>query len=272
MALTRLALLTRGTSLACALVASIGAQAAVVENSLPFTNSTDWTTITFAGTAMELNPGGTSSTLGTAFNRGVWFGYYPAVDSTDVPAWTPGNSSQGNYLSLEASFSTGAADWSAYLYDRTSYAFMAFNPTTGCDSNVRSCYGEPAESGVRVYHANGNDATTYASTFVNMDLKQRHSFEFLLKNGQVAYRVDGQVIYAGMAYAIPINSPLLIIGDGSGSSLSGEGTMTIYSVAFDNAPLASTLAPVPEPQTWAMLLGGLLALGAARRRQAIKSA
>jgi hypothetical protein len=245
---------------------TVSAQAATVASSLPYKGTPDWTDIVFTGTSMTSN--GSISTLTTANNVGVWFGW-GATYSDPAPNWTPGTPAQGNYFNMSASFSSGATDWSAYLLDTTHEAAMIFNDT-GCNGNAGSCYGinlGAAQQGVTVYHAEVSGST---STFVSLDLTQTHSFEFLLKNGQVAYRVDGQVIFAGAAFSVPYGNPLLVVGDGSATTLTGRGSMTIHGVGFDNAPTLNTLVTtVPEPETYALMLAGLGLVGfAARHRKA----
>lgn len=236
------------------LLAGQSAQAATVAETLPYAGTPDWTDIVFQGTSMTTN--GVTSTLTTAQSRGVWFGWGSGY-ADPAPAWTPGNDTRGNHLSLTASFSDGATDWSAYFYDRTHYAAFSFNET-GCSGNAGGCYGinlAPGQRGVTVTHGEIGGS---ASTFVSLDMAQAHTYEFLLKNGQVAYRVDGRVIFSGAAYQAALGNPLLVIGDGSGSSLTGRGSMTLYGLGMDNAPAMNTLvSTVPEPETYALMLAGL---------------
>lgn len=252
--------------LAAALVATAatagGAQAAVVADSLPYQGSPDWSTVVFSGTSMSTD--GTSSTLTTRQVRGVWFGYNPGAP----PAWSLGTAAQGNYLSLDLSFSANAADWSLYLYDQTHFLNIAFAPTNCVPGN---CYGATPQAGVTLHFADGADADTeLESQFVALDLTQSHTFEALLKNGQVSYRIDGHA-YTGAAHAVS-NSQLLVIGDGSGSTLTGVGSMYVHGASLDTAPAFDVLettavGAVPEPGTWALMIGGFGVAGAALRRR-----
>jgi hypothetical protein len=239
-------------------------KAATVADTLPFPGSPDWTEIIGSGASMVLN-GATDVTLTTANNRGVFFGWGVASVYGNQPAWTPGNSAAGNYLQFDAAFSANAADWSAYVFDRNYRAQLRIAPT-GCGS-PNNCYGLPGAAGIDFIHAATN-GVDLATTFVALDLSVEHNYEFLLKNGNISYRVDGVVVYDGLALPSLRSAPLLVVGDGSGGTQTGRGSMTISGVSFDNAPIADSLATVPLPGPVFLLLGGLLALVPARRRAA----
>lgn len=230
----------------------------------PAQNSPEWTVIVFGGTSMAASAG--VSTLTTGPGRGVWFGNGSVYG--DTPAWSIGSPAGGNHLTLSASFSD-ARDWSAFLYDRNYLASIAFAPTD-CNGNVMACYDATPAAGVLVAHAAGGDPSAYTQTFVPLNLSLPHSFEWLLKGGQVDYAIDGQLVYSGAAYAtsgVPgwiANDGFLLIGDGSGSTPTGTGSMFIQGLAFDTAPALTSL--VPEPATAALWAAGALALLARRRR------
>jgi hypothetical protein len=244
-------------AVAAALVAS-SANAVVVASSLPYNGTPDWTDIVFAGTSMTV--AGSESVLTTGNNLGVWFGWH---SSANTPGWTMASNAQGNYLSLTTKFSSGADDWSAYMHDGMRQAAMIFNETP-CDSNSQNCYGFNGTPGVSLYFA-GLTPGTSSRTFIALDTTQYLTYEWLLRGSTVTYRVNG-VSYSGTA--LPTSSNILVIGDGSGSSLSGTGRMTISGVSFDRAPAMTSLPSlVPEPGSWAMLIAGFGMTGAAMRRR-----
>ena len=239
------------------------AGAATVVDTLPYQGTPGWTDIVFGGTTMTTN--GTTSTLATTNFQGVWFGW--GAWYGDQPGWTPGTSAAGNYLSLTAAFSPNAADWSAYFYDQSHAVSMLFAPTPCPPAD--NCYNYAPATGVNIYFRDPLNSGGAVSQFVSLDPSLTHTYEFLLKGGAVSYRIDGTA-YTGLAQEVSLGAPLLVIGDGSGSSPSGVGSMKISGVQFDNAYSAnqlSSIAAVPEPATWAMMLGGFGLAGASLRRR-----
>lgn len=257
-------------ALAAASLGATAAQADIID-SQPYLGTSDWTTGSYDPANVGSNPDG-SVTLETAPWRGIFFGYgqnYPYFDSSgnyhpNYPSWTPGSDSVGNHLTMQASFGPsntyGAnADWNTYLLDQQYEASMLFNPSD-C-----GCYGQAGTSGVSMYFGDGHGGGF--AQFVALDTSVTHTYEFLLRDGLVSYRIDGQA-YSGQAYAVGYGSPLLIIGDGSGSTGTGVGTMTIHSLRLDTAPEESVLlSSVPEPASWATMLLGFGAMGTALRRR-----
>lgn len=223
---------------------------ATITSSLPQWNTPggDWTEIRFADTTFSTNS--TSAVLSTVQGQGVWFGSGSWYG--DTPNWSLGSSTEGNHFSMTASFSGGSVDWSAYLLDGTHEAAIQFLPS-GCADN---CYGLPGFQGIEVYVRNELGANV-GRQFA-LDMSVAHEYEFLLKGGLVSYRVDGVTLYSGDAAQVPFGGSLLVVGDGSGSTWSGVGSMTVHRVSVDNAPTANVLSSVPEPQTWALALVGAL--------------
>ena len=206
--------------------------------------------------------------------KGLWFGYSTGTNDNApyAPAWSPGTSTQGNYLSLGASFTADAADWYAYTIDGSHIAMFTFRPT-GCDPvlarNPSGCYGVNGLAGIHYHVPSASNPAVGENRFHAIaDMTQQHSFEWLLKGGQVWYRVDGVVVYGGAAVAWGDSSRSLLIGDSSGSSYSGRGSMTVHGVSIDTAPASTSLvSTVPEPGSWALLGGGLAVVGAAAARR-----
>lgn len=246
-----------------AMLSLAGLAQATTVTTLPFgsvggPNSPEWTVILFGGTVMNSSPGQVE--LVTAPGQGIWFGNGQGYG--DAANWSLGNNTQGNYLSLTASFSSQSADWSAYLHDGSYMAAFSFNPTR-C---AHACYDQPVFAGVEVSYAGVGG--TPQTLFTALDLTQTHTFEWLLKGGLVSYRIDGNVVYSGAA--IQAGGNILVIGDGSGSTTTGKGAMTLHGVMTDNAPTANVLEPllpVPEPESWGLALAGLVTLGFLGRRR-----
>jgi hypothetical protein len=232
------------------------AAATVVASSLPYQNTPDWSDVVFAGTTMTVSSG--VARLTTAPIRGVWFGWSP---SSNTPSWSIAPNSLGNLLSLTAAFSAGADDWQAYFYDGTRGGAIYFN-ATACNPGTTNCYNFNGTPGATIFF-NGS------STFIPLDTTAFRTYEILVRNSDVIYRIDGQR-YAGTA--LPASgTTFLLVGDSSGSSPSGTGTLMISAVSFDRATsvldLPSTVSGVPEPASWAMLLSGFGLIGAFSRRQ-----
>jgi hypothetical protein len=95
-------------------------------------------------------------------------------------------------------------------------------------------------------------------------------YEIWMKDGKVVYKVDNTVWYAGAALASAAN--ILIIGDGSGSSVSGVGTMQIDSATiltgadFASAPAMPLAANIPEPSSFLLCGAGFLLAYRLRQR------
>ncbi|OSZ72095.1 hypothetical protein CAP39_01615 [Sphingomonas sp. IBVSS1] len=233
--------------------------AAVVASSLPYQNTPDWSDVVFSGTSMTVNSG--VATLTTAPIRGVWFGWSP---SSNTPSWSIAPNSQGNLLSLTAAFSSGADDWQAYFYDGTAGGAIYFNATP-CNPGTTNCYNFNGTPGATIFF-NGS------STFIPLDTTLFRTYEILVRNSDVIYRIDGQR-YSGTALAAG-GTTFLLVGDSSGSSPSGTGSMIISGVSFDRATsvldLPSTVSGVPEPASWAMLLAGFGLTGAISRRRRVQ--
>jgi hypothetical protein len=239
-----------------ALFIADASRAAVVASSLPYDGTPDWRTVILAGTTMDYT--GSSTVLTTAQGQGVWFGHTPGSTS-----WGLGSNADGNKVRLSASFSSNARDWNTYLADGFRFAGMLYNPT-GCDGNAVDCTFAPFATGVTLSFAGAANGSGNADLFVALDTTAANQFGFELKDNLVRYRINNSY-YTGFAQSANYN--ILVIGDGSGSTRTGWGSMTVRSVSFDNGPIAA-LNAVPEPASWAMMLGGFGLLGGVVRRKA----
>jgi len=194
----------------------------------------------------------------------VWFGWGTGY-ADPAPAWTPGSNATGNSLILTASFSADTRDFNTYFHDGARYADILYAPTH-CDYHVTACFTHAAAPGVDLSFRDDvpiNNQYGSHTLFVPIDLSQANSFGFLLLADTVTYVVNG-ARYAGLANFS--SARVLIIGDGSGSSPTGTGAMTITRVAFDN-DTQTIPGSVPEPAAWTLLIAGFGLTGAALRRR-----
>lgn len=191
--------------------------------------------IVFSGTGYQINNG--ELTLTTAYNRGIWFGNGNHTGTYNVP-WQVGTASEGNYLRLRAKLTPGSTEWSMYLYDRTYSVGFGF-------------YNDELTWG----HAGGGGSMPFDPTAY-------HVFEIWSKDGIVTYRLDeSQVVYHGPASASSFSTGIFVIGDGSGSDISGVGSMVVDEMLYISGPQFE----IPEPAT-AMLVG-LMGLAMMNRRR-----
>lgn len=252
--------LAKGLSIAAMMVLPAWAGATVV-TTLPTGSSAAWNEVIFSGTSMVNN--GSSVTLTTANTRGVWFGHHSAAADPD-PAWSLGNSAQGNWLSLDVAFSSGARDWVAYVNDGSHVAQIEFLDTN-CSAGS-GCYSAPRFQGVTLTYRTPGVAQVQHMNFAIDDMTQTHTYEFLLKNGLVSYRIDGQTVFSGAAWTSSVTG--MAVGDTSGSTPNGAGSMTISAIRLDTAPVENVLvSTVPEPEGWALALAGVGGVCAWHRRR-----
>ncbi|MDZ8118259.1 hypothetical protein [Pontiella agarivorans] len=181
-----------------------------------------FSSIVFAGTGYSLNGG--ELTLTTAPSAGIWFGNGNSIGHPTN--WSLADSASGNYLKVRTKLAPGATSWSAYLADGSSYAGFTFNHSTvSYATDLAGSYNDVT------------NALDMTSDF--------HTFEFLLKDGNVTYRLDESIVlYHGAAYASSEGS-FMVIGDGSGPTPTGTGSMIIDQVTYEAGPTFS----IPEPST-----------------------
>lgn len=218
------------------------------------TNISPWTRVRFTETSFAVSGGVLN--MATSPSRGLWFGNGTAIGHN--PGWVFGSSSVGTYIDISMKLGANSEDWSLYFHDGSGYAgALTFNPA--------GAYNLPTNFGVSYLHAEpGNVA---ANGFLPMDLSDGfHRMEVLLKNGMVSYAIDGVLAYSGQAF-LSGTQQLLVIGDGSGPTQTGVGSMQVDRVHIDTAPQISTLTSVPVPGALPLLGSALAAAAFMRRRR-----
>ena len=184
---------------------------------------------------------GSATAFGTVNRQGVWFGYAPSIIGSVPLSWALGNSASGNDLNIRGKLGNSSSkEWGAYFYDGSHFAYFDLL----------------ANNQLLIQTAAGSQILDYPTGH----FEAPRDIRMILKAGTVAYYLDGAPLYVGAA-APSSNTPLLVIGDGSGSTITGVGSWIIDDVLLDTAP--STVF-IPEPGA-AMVVAsaGLLAL---RRR------
>ena len=215
------------TKLICAILLALAAystQASIVidydASVLPNNHTPPFEFVQFSGTTATIN--NNQLKLTTAPVRGIWFGYRP---SANLP-WSLGSNANGNYLSLTMKLSDQATDWSMYILDDTSNAGFSFD------------------------HDRVQFSSADQSFDIQMDLTDDfHQFDIELINGKVSFRIDNQVFaYQHNAHSSGSASPIMLVGDGSGSTPTGTGSMTIDHFTY-NGESNNTIPAIPEPGT-----------------------
>ena len=153
------------------------------------------------------NNDGGSLNLTTAPVRGIWMGAFQ-----NSPLLPPDNV-EGSYLKLDVKFSADAVEWSTYINDGTHSANLSFD-ADGFRYNI-------AGQSIRV----DTDLTDEFSTF-----------EILLKGGRVSYVFDGQVLANRALAGEFATAKIMLIGDGSGTTPTGTGSMSIDNVTWIGGP------------------------------------
>ncbi len=89
-----------------------------------------------------------------------------------------------------------AKDWNTYFYDGGYEASINYNPTTSnCDPNAIACYAATALQGVDLYFGDSGPSG-YRTQFVELDISVDNTYEILMKDGLVSYRITDMPIPA----------------------------------------------------------------------------
>lgn len=174
-------------------------------------------------------------------SEGIWFGI--GHNYGDWPGIALANTASGNWVRMRAALSPGATDWSLYWYDANGYGSSLSLESTGFE-----------------YVCDG------ASHFQAVaDMTAFHTFTTYVLAGQVSYFFDNTYLGGGAA-PLSGTTDFLLVGDGSASDLTGQGTMYLDYLTIITAVGDAPPSSVPEPAS-AAVLSGLAVLGLATRRR-----
>ncbi len=171
--------------------------------------------------------------------------------AVDVSAWTYNDDNPNNPVAFGAGFGSLAANESVILTELTADAF-------------RSYWNLAA--GVRVFSIGGNSNLGAADTI-----------NIYSSATQTAATLVDSVTYAGTTPGISRNRPVGVAGAAANAQFADSALGDAYGSAFapttpadlanpGRFPLAAT-AVVPEPASWAMMVGGFGLLGLSLRRR-----
>lgn len=182
--------------------------------------------VVFGGTSWNTNGGSLNMT--TAPVQGIWMGAFQSNP------FIPVANTDGNYLKLDVKMGAAAVEWSAYINDGSHGAAFSFDH----DGFTYNLAGETRR--------------------VDTDLTDGFStFEILLKDGLVSYSFDGQLLANRRAASEQITAPIWLVGDGSGSTPTGAGSMSVDNLTFIAGP---DFDQIPAPGAVSVLAAaGLLA-------------
>lgn len=221
--------LLRGLLVAVALLAAHGAQAALTENF--DSGNGGWGVIDLAGSGDYLNVKGNYSVVHSS-TGGAAGGYISASDP----------SVYSFYFDAPAAFTGNLSAYAGGTLSFDTYYTPQTNPWRD-DGDVLLVSG----SQVLVWRAAANPGSDWTHVSVAFDAAQDWRVGSI--NGSHATAAQLNEVLANLT-ALRIR----------GEYVSG----VVETTGLDNV----TLAPVPEPETWAMLLAGLGMIGVSKRRRA----
>ncbi|MEM9226819.1 MAG: hypothetical protein AAGA45_02530 [Verrucomicrobiota bacterium] len=211
----------------------------------PGNNASIYTTVVFRDTSWQVEDGFLK--MDTSFLRGIWFGGHPSAEG-DGSTFRPSNTTVGNRLTSTFLITPGSEGWDMILSDNSGY-YAAFE--------IEATDNERNRPGISVYTGDGS---TIVVTDPSFNVNVQHTYSMHIHDGNVAYFIDGDVVYSGPAWQ-PGQTNYYLLGDASGNTPTGSGSMWLSFMSFDNAAGA-----IPEPSQFSLLFA-LAALALLRLRR-----
>lgn len=242
-------LLTLTTSLSATVYNFYGdatPDSATVEGSNGASNTSLFTTIVFGGTSWTADAGFLKMTTGPS--RGIWFGTSNSGYG-DNSGISLSDSATGNRFLTSFLLTPGSQSWGFYFIDQSGYYASIQVDQTDNGQTQPGVWASLDTGSVKVSDA-------------SFDPNVLHTFEAHVFEGEVLYRLDGVNVATGGALTVGGLAGLSVIGDGSGGTPTGTGSMWIDYLEIDNAAGAF----VPEPATTSMFLALAALIATARRR------
>lgn len=192
-------------------------------------------------------------------------------------AWTAYTGSDTNLFDGSPSSTTGTR-WALFVYDGSGnfdVTQIRSLSTVGAGGSAAS-FGFSGDEFVTAFAATGNVVAQANGTGTHFGLPNVNGSSFNAK-GTAGYAAPTFFSYGGtntrIGNAVGVSSGLVLVS-GSNADDGLEPVNAAYlpniTASFDGTTLSVVAAPVPEPETYALMLGGLAAVAfIARRRRSI---
>lgn len=168
---------------------------------------------------------------------GVWFGRHTSTYG-DPAGFNLGSALDGNRVEARIALGESSSEWNLHFTDNA--------------GGLASFYF--LNNGFQIRY----DNTT--ATINVADMTSFHTYAAHVHNGQVLYLFDGDIV--GMGSAIQADANILLVGDDSGSTPTGYGSMRLDYLTINTA---AGVIPEPSSTVLVMLAGSMAVM---RRKRA----